>query len=117
MMRFQPLRTSCGLEGLHLTDYPKNAVTVFEEALQARGGNRGSSASSKPFVSKSNFRDSDELYDEVIVIPDISTPCLEQRVSISRVIAITGSTKEGQSDIEREPGMRTGPQFSRNSIS
>ena len=53
--------------GLHLTDYPKNAVTVLEEALQARGGGTEARVHlANLFVSKSNFRDSDNLYAEVI---------------------------------------------------
>jgi cellulose synthase operon protein C len=53
--------------GLHLTDYPKNAVTVFEEALAADPKLTAARVfMGDLFVSKANYQDSDQLYQEVL---------------------------------------------------
>jgi tetratricopeptide (TPR) repeat protein len=53
--------------GLHLTDYPKNAVTVFEEAIATDSKlTEARVFMGDLFVSKANYRDSDQLYQEVL---------------------------------------------------
>ena len=53
--------------GLHLTDYAKNASEAFQMALKADSTlNRARLFWARLFIDKYNFRDSDELYKEVL---------------------------------------------------